>query len=64
MFCFVHDGDGHWYIIEVSQRQEFEDYREAMENDGEWHGVDFNKYRSMHPVNYMFSSRETLKETE
>jgi len=63
MFRFITDGAGHWYIIEVSQRQEFEDYCEAMENDSEWHGIDFNKYRSMHPVNYMFSTREVLKES-
>ena len=62
MFCFVNDGDGHWYIIEVSQRQEFEDYCQAMENDGDWNGVNFNDCRSLHPVNYMFSSREVLKE--
>jgi hypothetical protein len=33
-----------------------------MENDEDWKGVDFNKCRSMHPVNYMFSTREVLKE--
>ena len=64
MFCFVTDQSGHWFIIKVYQKQEFEDYCEAMENDVDWEGTDFDKYRSLHPVNYMFSSRETLKETE
>lgn len=64
MFRFINDGDGHWYIIEVSQVAEFEKFCEAMENDDDWNGVDFNKFRSLPPVLYTFSSREVLKESE
>lgn len=60
--CFVTDDSGHWYKIPVKLKNEFEEYREAMENDLDWKGVDFDKYRSMHPVNYMFPVIEVLKE--
>jgi hypothetical protein len=63
MYCFVTDQSGHWFKIRVSQKQEFEDYVEAMENDIDWEGDDYNQYRCMHPVNYMFPIVDVLKES-
>ena len=63
MWCFVTDSSGHWFRIPVSYKAEFERYVEIMENDGIWDGSDFDRYRSMHPVNYMYANIEVLKES-
>jgi hypothetical protein len=63
MYCFVTDSSGHWFKIDVSQKQDFEDYVESMENDACWEGEDYSQYRCMHPVNYMFPILEVLKES-
>ncbi len=62
MFCFVNDSSGHWFKIKVSQKQDFEDYVEAMENDSVWEGEDYAQYRCMYPTNYMFKEILVLKE--
>ena len=63
MYCFVTDHSGHWFKINVSQREDFYDYIETMENDAVWEGEDYDQYRCMHPVNYMFNEILVLKET-
>jgi hypothetical protein len=63
-WCFVTDNTGHWYKIPVSKKYDFEEYIHAMENDLIWDNDDFEKYRCMHPVNYMFKDIEVLKENK
>jgi len=33
--CFVQDDDGHWFLIDENEREEFELYMEAVYNTGE-----------------------------
>ena len=63
-WCFVHDSSGHWFKIPVSKKSDFDDYVYAAENDLNWEGEDYEKYRSMHPVNYMFQTVDVLKEVD
>jgi hypothetical protein len=62
-FMFIQDeNDGHWYKIPVSLKESFYDWQESMYTESEWLGCDFDKYRCMHPCNYMFKEIEVLKE--
>lgn len=70
-FCFVTDNDGHWYKIPVKLKTKFEDwveysatYTEALDRDDLANVPDFDDYRCMHPVNYMFEKILVLKETK
>ena len=63
MWCFTTDSSGHWFKIPVVYKSIFEDYVDAMENDKDWKGENFEKYRCMHPVNYMFKEISVLKES-
>jgi hypothetical protein len=40
----VKDDDGHSYVIPAEFQEGFEKWVEAMSNDSEWVGVDFEKY--------------------
>jgi hypothetical protein len=58
-FCFITDNDGFWYFIPVNQRDNFTSCLEDMESDPNLYIVfikNFERYRSLHPVNYMFPS--------
>lgn len=73
-WCFVTDNDGHWYKIPVEERENFYKWVELMEDDhwdsedsGFFEEVDFinfDNFKSMHPLNYMFKrgDLEVLKE--
>lgn len=62
-WCFVTDNDGHWYRIPVNTKFQFEKWVEVIETiDFTYDDQDFSKYRSMHPINYMFKDVEVLKE--
>ena len=65
-WCFVTDNDGHWYKIPVSKKPEFEDWCECEENGFEHDYPDYDNFRSMHPLNYMFKINElkVLKESK
>ena len=64
-YCFITDHDGHWYKIPVDKRNLFDDYLDAMANDDiDYNGETFTKYRCMHPCNYMFKNVEVLKESK
>ena len=62
-YCFVHNFNTHsWYLIPVELRNEFDDFIErASITDIIWSGTDFEVYKSLNPVNYMFSDVKTLK---
>lgn len=43
-WCLVEDGDGHAYVIPDGQQDVFYKWIEAMENDEEFEGENFEKY--------------------
>lgn len=59
MKCFEKDDDGHWYMIDVSDRKTFEKWVQA---EGDLDGVDFDDCRCMHPSCYMFKEVKEIKE--
>lgn len=62
-WCFITDAEGHWYKIPVNKKYEFEKWVQAVESISDLYDYeDFDKYRCMHPVNYMFKEPTTLKE--
>lgn len=63
-WCFVTDNDGHWYRIPVSKREEFHDWCECEVNGFDHEYPDYDGYKAMHPINYMFKIDEikVLKE--
>jgi len=62
-YCFTTNRVGRWYKIPVNKRNLFDNYVDAMENDDkQYDGENFEKYRCMHPCNYMFKNIEVLKE--
>jgi len=66
-YCFVTDNDGHHYMIPVDQRTDFYNLLEDMESDETLDVVfmkRFNSFRCLHPSNYMFTERVTLKESK
>lgn len=62
MQCFIQDFDGFWYKIPVSLRDEFSKWLEDFQEYRDRLHTDFDKYRCLHPCNYMFDSVEVLKE--
>lgn len=55
-YCYVTDENHHWYFIPVRNRIHFYDsYPEEIVKY-------YNKYKCIHPVNYMFDKKEVLKE--
>lgn len=69
-FCFVTDKQGYWYRIPVKKREEFFDwsenykkYEKELNLDDLADVPDFNDYRCMHPINYMFNEIKVLKES-
>ncbi len=63
MYCFIEDFDGLWYKIPVSLRGEFCQWLEDIQEYRERLHENFDKYRCMHPCNYMFKSVKVLRET-
>lgn len=67
---FVQDDEGHWYKIPTNLKEQFEEWLEFFNKpscqfeEGDYNGPDFDKYRSMHPCNYMFKEIHVLKETK
>lgn len=65
---FIQDNDGHWYKIFVSDRDKFDEWVELCEKpscqieEDDYTGPDFDKFRCMHPCNYMSSDIRVLKE--
>lgn len=59
-FCFATDNKGYWYRIPVKLKRIFDDCLE--ENSPVI--KEFDRYRSLHPVNYMFTDVAVLKESK
>ena len=61
--CFVFDyGTKYWYKIPVELRDEFESFvQRKSTSDIIWEGTNFDVYRSLNPVNYMFGDVQVLK---
>lgn len=63
-YCFISDCDRHWYKIPVDKLYAFNEYLAAINNkEIEYCEENFEKYRCMHPCNYMFKNVEVLKES-
>ena len=49
---FVTDGS-HWFLVPEDMIDEYYEFEEAMENDEEWNGTNFNEMMCGHPSNYV-----------
>jgi hypothetical protein len=52
---FIEDEEQHWYIIPVSQKEQFSKWLECYDESADYDGPDFHKCRCRHPSNYMFT---------
>ena len=65
---FIQDNAGQWYKILVSDRNKFDEWIEFYDklscqfDEGDYDGPNFDKFRCMHPCNYMASDIQVLKE--
>jgi len=52
---FIQDDEGHWYIIPVSQKEQFRKWLEFYGESADYDGPEFHQCRCRHPSSYMFT---------
>lgn len=61
-YCFVRDGDYHWYLIPIEFRDDFYDWVEAMENcEDHKEKLDYTKYIINGVFSYSFENPKEIK---